>query len=171
MLVEKKNKKDGLRILGVDPGYERLGLAVVEKKQGEKERVIYSECFRTDKKLPHSVRLVNIGVRVREIIEKFKPDCLSIEKLFFNTNQKTALLVSEARGIILYEAAREGVLIEEFNPSQIKIAVAGDGHADKAQVIKMVTLLVKTKLSGKQDDEYDAVAAALTSLAHKKNLG
>ena len=163
-----------MRILGIDPGYERLGIAILEKNKG-KECVIFSECFKTSAKLEFAERLFLIGEEVRKIIKKYKPEVLAIETLFLNTNQKTVMQVSEARGVVIYESACAGLKIFEASPPQIKIATTGYGKANKEQVMKMVRILVEidnTKtppMAGQaSDDEMDAIAIALTAFAHLK---
>jgi crossover junction endodeoxyribonuclease RuvC len=163
-------------ILGIDPGYERLGIAILEKTKGDKkERVLFSECFKTSAKLVFSERLQLIGEEVRKIIKEYKPETLSIETLFLTTNQKTVMRVAEARGVAIYEAARAGLKIFEASPLQIKTATTGYGKSDKMQVIKMVKILVeidnsKTRKGARQesDDELDAIAIALTAFAHMR---
>src|SRR3989344_4760034 len=157
-----------MRILGIDPGFERLGVAVVEKEKRSKEQVIFSECFKTNSKLEFGERLRLIGEEVQKIIKKYKPEVLAIETLFLTTNHKTVMRVAEARGVILYEAARQGLAAFEASTPQIKVAVAGHGGADKAQIIKMVKMLVRVDESKKSDDELDAIAIALTAFAHLK---
>ena len=155
------------RILGIDPGYERLGIAVLEKdKQGDRERVLFSECFKTSAKFEFSERLNLIGEEVKKIIKKYKPEILSIETLFLNTNQKTVMRVAEARGVVIYEAAQAGLKIFEASPPQIKIATTGYGKSDKTQIIKMIKMLVKIDNSKTSDDELDAIAIAITAFAH-----
>lgn len=158
-----------MRILGIDPGFERLGIAVIERMPGQKEEVLFSECFKTSAKLGFAERLCIIGQRVREMIKKYQPEVLSIETLFMTTNQKTAMRVAEARGAILYEAAQAELRIFEATPGQIKIATTGSGSADKAQIIKMVKILTKIDPAKESDDELDAIAIALTALAHLKS--
>lgn len=158
-----------MRILGIDPGYERLGVAILEKNKGDqKEKVIFSECFKTSAKLEFSERLNLIGEEVKMIIKKYKPEVLSIETLFLNTNHKTVMNVAEARGVVVYEASLAGLKIFEASPPQIKIATTGYGKSDKAQIIKMVKILVELDNSKTSDDELDAIAIALTAFAHLK---
>lgn len=154
-----------MKILGIDPGFERLGIAVVEKNTNGKEIVLFSECFKTSPKLSFEDRLLLIGQRIREVIEKHKPQALGIETLFLTSNHKTVMRVAETRGVILYEAKKAGLKIFEASPPQIKTAVAGYGKADKKQVMKMVKMLVKIEDNKTSDDELDAIAIALTSLA------
>jgi len=158
-----------MKILGIDPGFERLGIAVLERnKSDKKERILYSACFKTSAKLDFSERLALIGEEIKKIIKKYKPEVLAIETLFFTTNQKTVMHVAEARGVVIYECAKAGMKIFEASPPQIKIATTGYGKANKEQVMKMVKILVATKLPKKgreSDDELDAIAIALTASA------
>lgn len=154
--------------MGIDPGYERLGIAVLDKAQG-KERVIFSECFKTSVKLDFAKRLLLIGKEIKKVIKKYQPEILSIETLFLATNQKTAMRVAETRGVIIYTASEAGLQIFETTPLQIKMATTGYGRADKNQIIKMVKMLVDVDSSKKSDDELDAIAIALTAFAYKKN--
>ncbi len=157
-----------MRIIGIDPGYDRLGIAIVERLMGEKEKLIYSECFTTDSKQEIYERFLKIGLKVREIIEKYKPQALAIETLFITKNQKTAMRVSEARGIISYEALLAQIPVYEYTPLQIKMAITGDGRSDKTSIMKMLPLLIKmnSKKDRIIDDEYDAIAIGLTHFAY-----
>jgi len=154
------------RILGIDPGYERLGIAVLEKTKQGKEQVIFSECFKTPLKLEFPERLKLIGEEAGNVIKKYKPEVLAIETLFINTNQKTAMRVAEARGVIIYESVQAGLKIFEASPPQIKLATTGDGKADKAQINKMLKMLLAVDKSMASDDELDAIAVALTAFAY-----
>jgi crossover junction endodeoxyribonuclease RuvC len=160
-------KLTSMRIVGIDPGFERLGIAILEKnKDDKKEKVLFSECFKTSAKLEFSERLNLIGEEVRTIIKKYKPEVLSIETLFLTTNHKTVMRVAEARGVVIYEASRAYLKIFEASPPQIKIATTGYGKATKDQIIKMVKILVDIDESKKSDDELDAIAIAITAFAH-----
>ena len=154
-----------MRILGIDPGFERLGIAVLEKNKS-KDLVIFSECFKTSANLEFSERLVLIGKEIEKVIKKYKPDVLAIETLFFTTNQKTVMHVAEARGVVIYECAKAKIKIFEASPPQIKIATTGYGKANKEQVMRMVKILVDIDNTKKSDDELDAIAIALTASAH-----
>jgi crossover junction endodeoxyribonuclease RuvC len=153
-----------MRIIAIDPGYERVGIAVLEKGTG-KEELLFSECFKTLTTKKHEDRLRLIGEEIEKIIKEYKPEALAIETLFFKTNAKTAMKVSEARGVILYEAAKNNLKVAEFTPLQIKVAVTGYGKSDKTQVIFMVEKLIKITQPVKYDDEYDAIACGLTYFA------
>lgn len=157
-----------MRILGIDPGYDRIGIAVIEDKT-----LIFSECFETSPKDDFHTRLRNLGLEVKKIINKYEPDTMAIESLFITKNQKTAMKVAEARGVISYEASLKDIPIHEYSPPQIKVAITGHGSSDKTQITKMIPLLIKMKVNTSKrdvlDDEYDAVAVALTCQAHIGN--
>ena len=150
-----------MKILGIDPGYDRVGIAIIDNGV-----LLYSECFSTSSKDDFHIRLRRIGQKINQIIERFSPDIVAIESLFITKNQKTAMKVAEARGVISYEASLKEIPIHEYSPPQIKVAVTGHGGSDKAQVIKMIPLLLKMKAKKGLDDEYDAIAVALTCQAH-----
>ncbi len=152
-------------ILGIDPGYGRVGIAVIKNERGN-QTLLHSECFETSSDLPHSQRLLLIGEKIKEAIKTYKPDQVAVETLLWSKNKKTALQVAEARGVILLEVARQKIILREFNPNQIKLAVTGYGKSDKKQVIDMIEKLVKLKPNvcnqKRHDDEYDAIAIAIT---------
>src|SRR3989338_5226603 len=155
LIQRTKNRTNfyNMRILGIDPGFERLGLSILEKRKGEtQERVIFSECFKTTANLEFPDRLNLIGTEIREKIKKYKPEILAVETLFFASNQKTAMRVAETRGVIIYEATLAGLLIFEISPLQVKMAVTGYGKADKKQMLKLVKMLIKVD-DGKTSDD------------------
>ena len=160
-----------MKIIAIDPGYERLGIAVLEKIKSYRgvasvnEVLLYSECFKTSAKIPHHERLTLIGNKIKEVIKKFEPETLATEKLFFSKNQKTALLVAEARGVILYSASSLGLQVFEYTPAAIKIAVTGYGRSEKRQIIDMVKKLIVVPPNKNSDDEFDAIAIGLTHFA------
>ncbi|MCK9351290.1 MAG: crossover junction endodeoxyribonuclease RuvC [Candidatus Paceibacterota bacterium] len=156
-----------MRVLGIDPGYERLGIAIVEKREN-KDFLVYSECFQTSKELDFHERLLLLGNRVEEVIQTHQPTALAIETLMFNTNQKTAMNVAEARGIVIFQAIKKSLQIFEYTPLQIKIAITGYGRSDKNQVTEMVKRLIATEKRAMKDDEYDAIACAITCFASYK---
>lgn len=164
-----ENKEDFI-VLGIDPGYDRLGLAVVKKSSSKKEELVFSECFLTDKKLPHEERLSLLRKEVDKIIKQHKPDYVSMESLFFSTNKKTAIKVSESRGVISECVASNNIPLFEIPPNTIKLSVTGDGRADKASVIKMVPFIIPSAKSIKIDDEMDAVACAIAFISMKNTL-
>ncbi len=152
-----------MRVLALDPGYERLGIAILEKEKG-KDVLIYSECFQTSKSEDHSKRLFAIYQKLKEVIEEHSPDTVALETLFFANNQKTALKVAEVRGVILAVGESYGLKIYEYTPGAIKIGVTGYGKSDKTAVTKMIPLLIKIDRKIKYDDEFDAIAVGITCL-------
>lgn len=154
-----------MKVLAVDPGYDRLGVAVIEKQNG-KESLIYSACIETDKQRALGVRIHDAGRVFADLLHEHQPDAVGIETLFFNKNQKTAIGVAQVRGVILYLAQEAGAQIFEFGPQEIKIATTGYGKSDKKAVIEMVKRLVQNTPESALDDEYDAIAVGVTTLAH-----
>lgn len=152
-------------LLSIDPGFERLGLAIIEKEGRNKEALLYSECFKTSAKLPHHERLRLIGNKIKDVIEEYKPTELATEKLFFTSNQKTVIPVAEARGVILYIAGLYNMSVCEYSPPQIKVAVTGHGHSDKRQIMDMIPRLITVIKPIASDDEFDAIAIGLTHCA------
>ena len=147
-------------ILGIDPGFERMGCAIL-KKNGKRNDLIYSVCLKTDKNLSFEKRLLSLGKSLEKIIKNYKPDIISLEKVFFFKNQKTASRISEVRGMILYLAAKNKIEVREYTPLQVKMNLTGYGRAEKFQVQKMVEIILKNNKIPKQDDEADAIAIAL----------
>ncbi len=154
-----------MKILAIDPGFERIGIAIIERKLKEKDTLIYSACFKTSAKIPFHKRLTAIGIEIERVVKKYKPQALAIEKLYFTTNQKTVMGVAEARGVIIYSASRNDMDIFEYTPPQIKVAVTGYGRASKDMVMRMVPKLIKMDITINSDDELDAIAIGLTCLA------
>ncbi len=159
-----------MRVLAIDPGFERVGIAVIEKTKSSKNFLLYSDCFKTKKTLEFHSRLSLIGKEIESLIKKYKPEVLAIEKLYFTTNQKTAMGVAEARGVIIYCASRNGLVVFEYTPPQIKVAVTGYGKADKNMVINMVPKLINIDKNTQSDDELDAIAIGITCFASEKNI-
>ena len=147
-------------ILGIDPGLAIVGWAVIEYNRG-RIRPIDFGALRTPAHTPTEDRLLSIYRQMNEIIEKYKPERMSIEELFFNTNQTTAIAVAEARGVILLSAREHGLIIHEYTPLQVKQSVVGYGRAEKHQVISMVTAMLGLPKPPKPDDTADAIALAI----------
>lgn len=157
-----------MKILSIDPGFERVGIAVIEKTFQKKDTLLYSNCFKTTPRIPLNERIKNIGEEIEKIIKKYKPEALAIEKLYFTTNQKTVMGVAEARGVIIYVATKNNLSIYEYTPPQIKVAVTGYGKASKQMVMSMVPKLIDVNTYINSDDELDAIAIGLTCLACEK---
>ncbi len=156
-----------MKVLAIDPGYDRLGVAVLEMRDGV-EALLFSTCVSTERDTPLPERLLVLGNAVEELLRVHKPDMVGIETLFFNKNIKTAIGVAQARGIILYLAKKYGCAVYEFGPQEIKVAVTGYGKSDKRAVFDMVMRLVQNVPKNALDDEYDAIAVGITCLAHHK---
>lgn len=157
-----------MKVLALDPGYDRLGVAVIEK-EGNTQTLLYSGCVETDRSAPLPDRLLHIGNAVSTLLKEHSPQAVAIETLFFNKNIKTAIGVAQARGIIIYLAKWSGCTLYEFGPQEIKVAVTGYGKSDKLAVIDMVKRLVKNAPKEALDDEYDAIAVGITALAHHRD--
>ena len=147
-------------ILGIDPGFDKMGCAVLNKTNS-KDELVYSTCIITNRKDSYERRLLFIGEKLKKIISRHKPEIVAVEKIFFTTNQKTALKVAEARGIVLYLAALNNTPVIELTPLEIKMALTGYGRADKKQVKKMVQVILKDHREIETDDEIDAMAATI----------
>lgn len=156
-----------MKVLAIDPGYDRLGVAVMEKIDN-KEVLIHSECILTQKSDVLLERLFIAGKRIEELLLEYSPTAVGIETLFFNKNQKTAMGVAQIRGIIIYLAKKAGCTVHEFGPQEIKVAVTGYGNSDKTAVISMVKRLIQGVPEDALDDEYDAIAVGITCLAHSR---
>lgn len=147
-------------ILGIDPGLAIVGWGVVEHKENRSSAVAYG-AITTPAGIDVEQRLIMIYDGLDGIIKKYKPDDIAIEELFFNTNQKTAIAVAEARGVILLCGIKNNVPMYEYTPLQVKQAVVGYGRADKKQVIAMTNVLLGLKKPPKLDDTSDALAIAI----------
>lgn len=150
------------RAIAVDPGYDRVGIAVFEDGQ-----LLRSECF-VPKTKEFAGRLHAVYQRVTTLIHTYKPDSLALETLFFSKNQKTAIKVAEARGVITLAAAEAGVPVVEYSPQAVKLAVTGSGTAAKEAVTRMVERLVVLPARKRLDDEYDAIALGLAHVASER---
>ena len=154
--------KRPLRVLAIDPGYDRLGIALVEGS-ASKPVLIWSDCIFPEKGAG-SKRLAHVAGAVGKAIQEYSPDLLAIETLFFSVNKRTALGVAEARGAILSAAGVAALSVVEYSPQQIKLAVTGYGGADKAAVARMIPRLLVLPKKKRVDDELDAIAIGITAL-------
>ncbi len=149
-----------MRVLGIDPGYAIVGYGVLEYNN-QKFKPLDFGAITTEAKTPFEQRLVKISIGMQKLLEHYKPDAFSIEKLFFTSNEKTVIQVAEARGVILIEAAKLNIPIFEYTPLQVKQSVVGYGKAEKKQVMEMTRLLLNLKKIPKPDDAADALAVAI----------
>ena len=148
-------------VLGIDPGYARMGWGVVETGKGPVRLVAYG-CLETMAHNPMQHRLRSIFEGVRELMTIYRPDDVAFEELFFFHNITTALMVGAARGAAIIAATEHTENLYEYTPAQIKQAVTGSGGADKKQVQQMVKLLLRMREIPKPDDAADAIACAIT---------
>lgn len=148
-------------ILGIDPGIARTGWGLV-KKEKNKFTTLGFGCIETPSTSQVQLRLSSIFHSMLEIIGKYNPEAVVIEELFFNTNTKTALIVGQARGVILLSAAEKKIPVFVYTPLQVKMAVTGYGRAEKMQVGKMVKTLLNLTVIPRPDDITDSLAVALT---------
>ena len=149
-----------MRILGIDPGFAIVGWGVIEY-EASRFRVVGYGSIQTPAGMKLEDRLAAVYKELVEIIDKFTPDAMAVEELFFNTNLKTGIKVAQARGVILLAAVNKGIELAEYTPLQVKQAVTGYGRAEKNQVITMVTMLLGLAKPPKPDDTADALAIAV----------
>ena len=154
-----------MRILGIDPGIAIVGWSVVNIEKNENTLEI-SGSIQTDKTKTDSARLLEIETDMQFIIEKYKPEFASIEKLFYFKNQKTIIPVAQARGVILAVLERNKIPIYEYTPIEVKQVITGYGRATKDEVAKIVKMSIKYKKLPKLDDTLDSIAIAL---CHSRN--
>lgn len=150
-------------ILGLDPGIARLGYGVIDADRGGKAAMVAYGCIETSKDTPKEQRFLQIANELGRILAQYKPVAVGVERLYFSKNVKTALTVGEARGVIVLTIAQSGVPMLEVDPGEVKQALTGYGKADKVQMQKMITLLLKLTAIPKPDDAADALAIAYTT--------
>ena len=153
-------------ILGVDPGIADTGYGVISDDGGKISCLAYGS-IKTSPKDDLITRLESLYKQLSTIIKKYKPEIASVEELFFSKNVKTALIVGQARGVIMLTLKQNNLTVFEFKPSQVKQAVACYGAANKGQVQRMVQMLLKLKEIPKPDDAADALAMALCALNYR----
>ena len=149
-----------MRILGIDPGYATIGYGIIEYDNFRFKTIAYG-AVTTKPKKPFSDRLCDIFDDISTLVNKYTPDCLSIEKLYFNTNTTTAIDVAQARGVILLAARKANINVFEYTPLQVKQSITGYGRAEKHQVMEMVKNLLQLNAVPKPDDTADALALAI----------
>ena len=147
-------------VLGIDPGIADTGYGVIEIEKNNLNCLEFGS-IKTSPQETFSARLLKLEQELQRLVDKYKPNLASVEKLFFNSNVKTAMTVSQARGIALLVIERNNIKLVEFTPLQIKQSVCNFGRADKNQVKKMVKLILNIKEQIKSDDSADALAAAI----------
>ncbi len=149
-----------IRILGIDPGYAIVGYGVLDYDGVKFKPVAYGAII-TEAGTEFTERLRIISEDMDYIFDKFRPDCMAVEKLYFTTNQKTAIDVAQARGVIILSASKKGVPVAEYTPLQVKMSVTGYGKAEKHQMMEMTRNLLGLARIPKPDDTADALAVAI----------
>ncbi len=157
-----------LRILGIDPGIAIVGFGFIDK-QGSKLTPVQYGCIQTEAHTPEEERLLHVYEGMVQLIEKYKPDAVALEKLFFNRNVTTAMSVGQARGVLVLAAVQKGLPVAEYTPMQVKQAIVGYGKAEKRQVQEMTRMFLKLQAIPKPDDVADALAVAICH-AHSYTL-
>lgn len=146
------------RILAIDPGYDRCGVAIIDTGT-----VAYSTCITTDKRDAHEARLAFVYGSLEQLLKEHRPEAIALETLFFSVNKTSAIKVAEARGVVLLLAGLHDLAVVELSPQEVKLAMTGAGNASKEQVQKMVSLTLKIDMDKKIDDEIDAIALGIAA--------
>ena len=160
-------------ILGIDPGLATTGYGVV-KKEGNSFKLIDYDTITTSSDRTDVDRLSQLYEELLSLIDKYNPEHIAVEELFFNKNVKTAIRVGQARGVILLAGAQQSINVAEYTPLQVKQAVVGYGRASKQQVQQMVKALLNLEKIPKPDDAADALAISIChghSYASKEKWG
>lgn len=152
-------------VLGIDPGLSRCGYGAVRSQRNRHEPVAIG-VIRTDPQLALPERLVHLQAELRDLIAELRPDVVAVERIFFQSNVRTAMSVGQASGLAMTEAVVAGCEVVQYSPNEVKLAVAGDGSADKVQVQQMVQRLLRLSAPPRPADAADAAALALCHLAH-----
>jgi len=147
-------------VTGIDPGLARLGYGVIRVERGVAVPVCYG-CIETPAGTRAGERLLLISNELESLFDRFPPDALAMEKLFFSRNTTSAMGVSEVRGVVLLTAEKRKIPVTEYTPNQIKQAITGSGRADKAQMQEMITRLLRLDEIPKPDDAADGLSIAL----------
>ena len=158
-----------MKIIGIDPGMAIVGYGIIDTGNNKPE-LITSGSIQTNKDLPDSKRLAEIFNDLSSIIEKYKPDCASVENLFFFKNQKTVIPVAEARGVILTVLEKYDIPSFSYTPMEVKQVMTGYGRAEKKEVEQMVKIALETDTLPKLDDTVDAIAIALCHMRNKTDI-
>jgi crossover junction endodeoxyribonuclease RuvC len=162
-----------MKLLAIDPGYDRIGIAILEKdaeKNNGKEIIVYSTCIQTDKKQTFYERMLHVQQELGNIISEYQPEYVCLEELYFAKNTKTAMRVSEARGIIVGVCMHHNIAVHEIHPNRVKIAITGHGASNKNDILRMLPKLISFDPENKIDDELDAIAIGVAFLAEYRNL-
>lgn len=166
-MIASQKRPQTYRILGIDPGFGRVGFGIIDCV-GDKQTVVEYGCIETDPKRSFIERLEDISDQLVTIIRTYKPQCAGVEELFFYKNVTTAIKVAHARGVILLSLSKVKIPVHEYTPLQVKQSITGYGRADKTQLEAMVKVILGLKKKITPDDAADALAIALTCAASRK---
>lgn len=158
-----------MKLIAIDPGYDRIGIAILEKNNG-KEALLHSACIQTNKKQTFYERMLQVQKQLETTIVEYSPEYVCLEELYFAKNTKTAMRVSEARGIIVGVCMRHGIAVHEIHPNRVKIAITGHGGSNKSDILWMLPRLIQFDPSNKIDDELDAIAIGIAFLAEYRKI-
>jgi crossover junction endodeoxyribonuclease RuvC len=150
-----------VRVLGVDPGLTRCGVGVVDGEPGRTCRLVMVDVVQTDPAADLSLRLLALDTALAELLDRYQPDEVAVERVFSQHNVRTVMGTAQAGAVAVLAAARAGRPVRTYTPSEVKAAVTGSGQADKAQVTSMVTRLLKLPASPRPADAADALALAI----------
>ncbi|PIR61460.1 MAG: crossover junction endodeoxyribonuclease RuvC [Candidatus Pacebacteria bacterium CG_4_10_14_0_8_um_filter_43_12] len=159
-----------MKLLGIDPGFDRIGWAVANYSTSTDFELVAAGCIQTKQTTQLFERYLQLTKQLQQILAIHQPAQAVLESVFFSINKKTAMKVSEARGVIIATLLTQNVPIFEYTPNQIKLAVTGDGNADKKAVEKMIGLQLKLTTDALIDDTIDAIAIAFTHSLMKYKL-
>jgi crossover junction endodeoxyribonuclease RuvC len=149
-------------VLGIDPGLTRCGYGAVDRHAGGDLRPVAAGVIRTPPDAAVHDRLAELQQGIRALLAELQPDAVAVERLFFQSNVRTAMSVGQASGVVLAEAAAAGCDVVQYTPNEVKVAVTGSGNAGKEQVQRMVQAILKLDAPPKPPDAADALALALT---------
>jgi crossover junction endodeoxyribonuclease RuvC len=152
-----------VKVIGIDPGYATTGYGIVERTDGRLRAVAYG-ALRTPAAEPHAVRLAGLRAGLVELLDAHRPRAVAVERVLFNANVRTAMLVGQASGVALATAAERGLEVFEYTPGEVKQSVSGVGNAPKAQVQSMVEALLALDAPPEPADAADACALAICHL-------
>ncbi|MGI5237563.1 crossover junction endodeoxyribonuclease RuvC [Dactylosporangium sp. CA-139066] len=150
-----------MRVLGVDPGLTRCGVGVVEGRPGRPCKLVHVEVVTSDPDMDLPLRLLGLDERLAEVVQEFSPASVAVERVFSQHNVRTVMGTAQAGAVAILAAARAGLPVQLYTPSEVKAAISGNGNADKAQVTAMVTRLLRLEVAPRPADAADALALAI----------
>ncbi|MEY4322432.1 MAG: crossover junction endodeoxyribonuclease RuvC [Actinomycetota bacterium] len=150
-----------MRVLGIDPGLTRCGIGVVEGASARQLSLVHVDVIRTPATMALELRLLEISTLLNEVIDRFSPDAIAVERVFAQANVRTVMGTAQVSGLALVAAAARNIPVATYTPSEVKAAVSGHGRADKSQVTSMVTRILNLEIAPKPADAADALAIAI----------